>query len=494
MKIIFRGILFFCSHVFRTQCGWRSFVFVLVLSLSTLLSIPTISEAAICKKAIVLTSDKPLLTQLNKRRAVYKIQNDLDLKGDTLIIPSGSTLFFEGGSLKNGIIVGDKTTLDGSVRCYTSIIGTFSNSEVETGWFIKQKEEYRICEVLNQLINTNIKRIRINTGNYIISETVNLKGGLFLYGDKDVVFSLNRKKIKGSFCLFLLNAPKAVKRKKISKDVFVSNFRFEVNGAYSAGTTSIFRLTNVSNARIKNCTFVDKVPDGEKIAQYAWSMIEMYGCKNCVVDGCYTECVRLVGSYNGYNLLVTNNTGYNTHGTWLECNDGSHNIFEGNKIKGNMLAKNSTISQNATFGIIRNNTVEVNDVESDSMINLGHSSNSTYSNSAKGCIVEGNYLKTNITKGIVVWGKDATDITIKNNVIESTGSWCIITLAGTEKIKIKNNSIRAGKEGQTAILCQSDRSVVGGNTIKAINNNVKIEKVMVIPEVERSCRVFNNDK
>lgn len=54
---------------------------------------------------------KNVLTQamVNTANTIYHIQYDYDLNGQTITIPAGCVLQFEGGSIKNGILVGSKT-------------------------------------------------------------------------------------------------------------------------------------------------------------------------------------------------------------------------------------------------------------------------------------------------------------------------------------------------------------------------------------------------
>lgn len=53
----------------------------------------------------VLKKSKPLQSQIQSSSTVYEIRFNYDLCGERLVIPSGSILKFEGGSISNGIIV-----------------------------------------------------------------------------------------------------------------------------------------------------------------------------------------------------------------------------------------------------------------------------------------------------------------------------------------------------------------------------------------------------
>lgn len=447
------------------------------------------AQSSIYKNHIVLNSTLPFTKQILCPRTTYRIISELDCNGDTIMMPPKCELLFDGGSINNGVIIGNQTQLSGNIKCYTHISGTFKNINIETGWFLEPNSNNTICRVLSELINTGFKNIIINKGKYPVSDTVFLRSDLKIYGESGVVFALDRERIKGGFCLFVCMPPKSANK---SNNIIITGLTFELNGAYISGSTSIFKFINASNVKINRCAFVDYIKSGDQIASYSNSMIEMFNCSRCSVDNCYTEYVRLVGSYSSNHLTVSNNTGYCSHGTWLECNDGSHNIYKNNSIYGNLLKHNSTISQNSTYGIIRNNTIVVNDTLADSMINLGHPSSNMYSNSPKGCIVEGNYLKSNICKGIVVWGNKATDIIIRDNVIESSGSWSIYTLTGTQRIKIKNNTIFVGKSGLAAINCQSENSSIVNNSISTVEELDDNLVINLSSDATQSCKVYRN--
>lgn len=79
-----------------------------------------------------IVSDKNKLSQdmINSPNTIYIIQYDYDLAGGTINIPSNCILDFQGGSIKNGKIVGDNTSIKASTKIFDSSIsikGTFIN-------------------------------------------------------------------------------------------------------------------------------------------------------------------------------------------------------------------------------------------------------------------------------------------------------------------------------------------------------------------------------
>lgn len=59
--------------------------------------------------------------KFSRANVIYKITKDIDLGGETLIIPEGCTLDFQGGSFSNGTIVGDLVIRNSKgLKCYVS--------------------------------------------------------------------------------------------------------------------------------------------------------------------------------------------------------------------------------------------------------------------------------------------------------------------------------------------------------------------------------------
>lgn len=82
---------------------------------------------------------KSLLSQLPEAApaTTYIVRSTLNLRGETLHVPSGSTLLFEKGKIKNGRVVFHDNELQGKVKIYAEIGGTVVNDVVFTDWFIK---------------------------------------------------------------------------------------------------------------------------------------------------------------------------------------------------------------------------------------------------------------------------------------------------------------------------------------------------------------------
>lgn len=84
-----------------------------------------------------ITYSTNLLTQqmLSKENTIYILQYDYSLNYQTISIPDNSVILFEGGSINEGIIQFNNTTLAGNPNITADITGTITNANVEVGWF-----------------------------------------------------------------------------------------------------------------------------------------------------------------------------------------------------------------------------------------------------------------------------------------------------------------------------------------------------------------------
>lgn len=69
---------------------------------------------------------------------IYIIQYDHTISGDTLTIPSNSTLLFMGGKIKGGSIAFNNTLICGTDNCLEDVVcsGTIRNDYTYSGWFV----------------------------------------------------------------------------------------------------------------------------------------------------------------------------------------------------------------------------------------------------------------------------------------------------------------------------------------------------------------------
>ena len=112
---------------------------------------------------------------VKEANTIYEIRDAFDLNGKTVTIPDNCVLRFEGGTLKNGTIVGNNTVLEGPA---TSILNkTLDFKEVDKFhidgiYFPKGKD----ISVLAQRMLDVFNYLELKTGTYYLSTPLILKG------------------------------------------------------------------------------------------------------------------------------------------------------------------------------------------------------------------------------------------------------------------------------------------------------------------------------
>ena len=90
------------------------------------------------KGYVILRKETSLALQMTKENTIYEIRYNFDLNGDTLTVPSGCVLKFNGGKISNGVIVGNNTVIDSPlVQIFDNIefSGTYLLNEIPITWF-----------------------------------------------------------------------------------------------------------------------------------------------------------------------------------------------------------------------------------------------------------------------------------------------------------------------------------------------------------------------
>lgn len=118
---------------------------------------------------------------INQPNTIYEIRYDFDLDGGTVNIPENCTLKFEGGSLKNGTIIANNTSIKGCANCLSkvdAITGTIFEG-INLSWIGVYKN--------NQDNSKNIKKLKNISSNVFIVDT-----DITLY-EPDVILPKNVK-------------------------------------------------------------------------------------------------------------------------------------------------------------------------------------------------------------------------------------------------------------------------------------------------------------
>lgn len=128
-----------------------------------------------------IVEGKNILTQdvFSKADTIYIIQYDHDLNGQTITLPTRSVLFFEGGSISNGTLVGNSTSIDaGTIKIFSNIVftGTFNVDNVHPEWFGAVADGITDnTTAINTATTLGASNIILSQGTYAISGTINVQ-------------------------------------------------------------------------------------------------------------------------------------------------------------------------------------------------------------------------------------------------------------------------------------------------------------------------------
>ena len=120
---------------------------------------------------------------------IYHIMYDFDLNNCTITLPEKSVLCFDGGSLSNGNIVGNNTSIiSGLHKIFNNVnlSGTFNLDELEVEWFGVCPDGNDCSEnIQNCIINAyNIKSsVHFNSGEYKFSRAFFIYDGIYIKGE-----------------------------------------------------------------------------------------------------------------------------------------------------------------------------------------------------------------------------------------------------------------------------------------------------------------------
>lgn len=144
------------------------------------------------RSRIVLKNSKPLSTQIvsSDRGAMYIVEEEIDLRKNTVILPQGSILQFEGGQFTNGTIVGNASCIvAGRYEIFKDVDlnGTWSVDGLPVEWFgaVANSLEEDCAWSINKAISIGLSigsPVLLGAGTYYIKSTIDLPDDAALIG------------------------------------------------------------------------------------------------------------------------------------------------------------------------------------------------------------------------------------------------------------------------------------------------------------------------
>lgn len=292
-----------------------------------------------CSK-VVVKQGMDLVKVFAGKDTKYVIKQDINLGGKTVKIGEGSTLFFQGGSLANGTLVGNKTkvkaddyeifkhgrrafrgyTLNGSykyaIKTVNAIIieGTWNNTQCGEKWTGMDEFTQNDCAglAINNFIRLHGRGSEVTfpqNGEYYIYEQIVCSGYSIDFNNsviKSIDFSqvednaitipagTQPKPLKSLYGLIDFNGDNA-----FIKNLTIDGRASQRNEVPSLGTECLISMASNKNCQLQNIQIVDAVGCG--ICTYTISncMFDNVTIRDCGEHGIYTH------AYDG-NLKFNN--------------------------------------------------------------------------------------------------------------------------------------------------------------------------------------------
>ena len=315
---------------------------------------PLSQSEQIEREHIVLKRCKGFAEQVTRKDVVYVIQHSFNLRNKTVTIPEGCTLIFNGGSIKNGSLVGQHTnleynkpflnfvTLRGSFICDTVPVDSdiFIDKIYDTGRIRSllciYGKENRVVFSKNTYKNVETIRLTRNVDIDFSGSTIKLRleqGGL----PNSFIFTEERKANDKSF----------LDSFKLKNATIIGNEAFEYDGTvwpktlHRGNYRRCIQLFKVDEVDIDNVRFeyVEAGTSGDyhKDARerYELSVVAVMYYNNARINACELhDCfgdnlIRLVPNVTADNMaIVSNCTSYRNYTGLVSITDGRCKVFE----------------------------------------------------------------------------------------------------------------------------------------------------------------------
>ena len=439
----------------------------------------------------ILRTDSTFAEQVTDTNTVYEIRYDFDLQAGTVTIPANSVLWFNGGSIKSGTIVGNNTaiygdyvfngvTFDGSFEIpqldvnaehfantvdFFGIMKSFSGSKINLGMNIAVTSK-NVTLIPKIDLNGNGHTIKVVCIAFDTTANVSIKNCIF---DCSIAESslLHVSNTEGGFLDLFGNA---------TNNIDLQNCAF--NSIPGGFTFTYFR--NVKNVSVVNCNFTG-VLDPENVQDLGGRTVHLYNVCGCVnVTGCkISNChgIAISGIENNSvdsNFEIRDNYISNIGWGGIAFIGGLvHNVtISNNVIKDVNLVEDEGGAYHSAINIhgfnnvcVSNNTI--NTPKATGFDFDGSLSGSTVIEKGENARIYGNKI---VCRNVIFWV--VKEIEIFDNFFDMTAQ---MTLSG--QINVRNNVIKGISSSSTMTLIRPARA--SGYTflldITLYDNNVLIK-------------------
>lgn len=415
-------------------------------------------------------------TMVGKENVIYHIQYDYNLNGQTIIIPEGCVLLFEGGSISNGTIIGN----------------FIRNTYLRPEWFGAKGDgitnDSEAFQMVSNFCNScNCKTIRLSESTYLIDN-------IMIYSYMSIIGEDKYKSVLKSYSN-PLNLPILISDDTQGHNISLRNLAVESSGERTEYTVKIL---NKIGTIVDNCYFVRNTIVGEPNDYHGIFIGRKEGTETVYITKFTNNRV------NQCCVTIEGTDGYIDHNElWgIGCKSALHLIKSGNhmisanqivggsvngamyltewatslKIFGNYFDGGSTTVANVPYGLNVDTELIYSTITNNNFWLLdgaGIRAKTSIGSVINGNVFENNDRADNGTSDIILENTQASLISnnsfirVKKTRVNKAPILNITGYTGTdyEPIIINGNVVRGYRNYSTATYTPKD------STIKSINNN-----------------------
>lgn len=266
-------------------------------------------------------SNSNILTQdmLSESNTVYAIRYDFDLGGAEITVPEGCTLRFDGGSLKNGTIIGNKTIIESDKYSHIfrslNLKGSFDKLLCSVCWFgaitSSNNNKFDCSLAIEEALSQEFSNIYFPKGTWYVSKTINIEKPKDIYlegiGENKRLTSIINKEEKGA----ILFTDKNIDLLFVNYPNVQDNFQFNLFGGQldvsyvNNYTKNVVHISADNESKIWGCHINTSIK-GKDIAS---SKTGIYIDGNASMSGGYISYINVNSNIDGFeNGIIVEET------------------------------------------------------------------------------------------------------------------------------------------------------------------------------------------
>lgn len=278
-------------------------------------------------------------TMVGKENVIYHIQYDYNLNGQTIIIPEGCVLLFEGGSISNGTIIGNNTKINAGLQKIfnldITINGTWGIVESYPEWFGAKKDGVTVNTSALQTCINSFDVIKLGVGTYLTRQ-------LIIPSFKNILGEGKNTIIKADPSMALTNNY-LIRTKDGGSGIRISNLKIMCGNTSNEADYKIGGIGLISTANTNNDQWDTR------------NIIENVEILNCYATSIYIGTYQRENKIQNCFISNTTNNGINCQGTDNMINGCT---VAGSHLSGIMLQGNNRLSNTKLFGCGKSSVTE----------------------------------------------------------------------------------------------------------------------------------------